>query len=121
MTDALDAIRDLYKTGKYADMKICCEEWVFNVHRAVVCMRSPVIAAAMDNDHWEEASKSEYHIGDDEPPVVDAMIRYLYHGTYDDQVALGNEPSKDESKLGIDHENAGLPPSPSLPEADFQS
>lgn len=52
MTDTLNAIRALYDTGKYADMKISCEDRVFDVHRAVVCMRSPVIAAAMDNDHW---------------------------------------------------------------------
>ncbi|KAG4033608.1 hypothetical protein MFRU_004g01120 [Monilinia fructicola] len=117
MTDTLNAIRALYDTGKYADMKISCEDRVFDVHRAVVCMRSPVIAAAMDNDHWEEAAKSEYHMGDDELPIVEAMIRYLYHGTYDDQVALGNEPSEDGSQLGID--NAALPPSPSIPEADL--
>ncbi|KAB8294955.1 hypothetical protein EYC80_006908 [Monilinia laxa] len=117
MTDALDAIRALYDTGKYADMKICCEDRVFDVHRAVVCMRSPVLAAAMDNDCWEEAAKSEYHMGDDELPIVEAMIRYFYHGTYDDQVALGNEPSEDGSQLGI--ENAGLPPSPLSPEVDL--
>lgn len=52
MSDALDAIRALYDTGKYADMKILCEDKVFNVHRAVVCMRSPVIGAAMDDDRW---------------------------------------------------------------------
>lgn len=51
-SDALDAIKVLYDTGKYADMKIRCEDKVFDVHRAIVCIRSPVIAAAMDDDRW---------------------------------------------------------------------
>ncbi|KAI9641938.1 hypothetical protein NHQ30_009807 [Ciborinia camelliae] len=116
MTDALDAIRALYDTGKYADMKIRCEDKVFDVHRAVVCMRSPVIAVAMDHSRWEEAAIGEFDMREDELPIVEAMIHYLYHGTYDDQVVLGHEPSDDGSQLGI--ENAGLPPSPPTPEPD---
>ncbi|KAF7898449.1 hypothetical protein EAF00_004895 [Botryotinia globosa] len=98
-SDALDALRALYATGKYADMKIRCEETVLDVHRAVVCIRSPVIAAAMDDDRWEEAAKGEYHMGDEELPVVKAMINYLYCGNYDDQVALEGEASDDDSQV----------------------
>ncbi|KAF7933595.1 uncharacterized protein EAE98_003304 [Botrytis deweyae] len=98
-SDALDAIKVLYDTGKYADMKIRCEEKVFDVHRAVVCIRSPVIAAAMDDDRWEEAAKGEYHMSDQELPIVEAMIKYLYCGSYDDQVALGSEASDDASQV----------------------
>ncbi|TGO47966.1 hypothetical protein BOTNAR_0499g00090 [Botryotinia narcissicola] len=98
-SDALDALRALYDTGKYADMKIRCEEKVFDVHRAVVCIRSPVIAAAMDDDRWEEAAKGEYNMSDEELPVVEAMINYLYCGNYDDQVALGSEDSDDDSQF----------------------
>ncbi|TGO39744.1 hypothetical protein BHYA_0048g00090 [Botrytis hyacinthi] len=98
-SDALDALRALYDTGKYADMKIRCEEKVFDVHRAVVCIRSPVIAAAMDDDRWEEAAKGEYHMSDEELPIVEAMINYLYRGSYDDQVTLGSEASDDVSQV----------------------
>ncbi|TGO44400.1 hypothetical protein BCON_0526g00050 [Botryotinia convoluta] len=98
-SDALDAIKALYDTGKYADMKIRCEDKVFDVHRAVVCIRSPVIAAAMDDDRWEEAAKGEYHMSDEELPIVEAMINYLYCGSYDDQVALGSEASDDDSQV----------------------
>ncbi|TGO28550.1 hypothetical protein BPAE_0026g00400 [Botrytis paeoniae] len=98
-SDALDAIKALYDTGKYADMKIRCEEKVFDVHRAVVCIRSPVIAAAMDDDRWEEAAKGEYHMSDEELPIVEAMIKYLYCGSYDDQVVLRSEASDDTSQV----------------------
>ncbi|TGO17559.1 hypothetical protein BTUL_0016g00220 [Botrytis tulipae] len=115
-SDVLDALRALYDTGKYSDMKIRCEETVLDVHRAVVCIRSPVIAAAMDDDRWvcnspaqgdehfltklqEEAVKGEYHMSDEELPVVEAMINYLYCGNYDDQVALGGEASDDDSQV----------------------
>ncbi|ESZ96608.1 hypothetical protein SBOR_2975 [Sclerotinia borealis F-4128] len=99
-------------------MKIRCEDSVFDVHRAVVCMRSPVIARAMDDDRWEEAAKGEYHMREDELPIVEAMIYYLYHGTYDDQKASEPEIPDDASQLGIEHEIAELPPnspSPSPP------
>ncbi|QSZ36585.1 hypothetical protein DSL72_006465 [Monilinia vaccinii-corymbosi] len=113
MTDVLDAICALYDTGKYADMKIRCEDKVFDVHRAVVCMRSPVIAGAMDNDRWKEAAMGEYNMGDDELPIVEAMIHYLYHGTYDDQVAIGDVPPEDVLK--VETENFVLPPSSLTP------
>ncbi|KAF5872981.1 putative btb poz domain protein [Botrytis fragariae] len=100
-SDALDAIKSLYETGKYADMKIRCEEKVFDVHRAVVCIRSPVIAAAMDDDRWEEAAKGEYHMSDEELPIVEVMIKYLYCGSYDDQVALESKASNDDSQVGL--------------------
>ncbi|KAJ8067098.1 hypothetical protein OCU04_004475 [Sclerotinia nivalis] len=115
MSDALDAIRALYDTGKYSDMKIRCEDKVFDVHRAVICMRSPVIAAAMDDDRWEEAAKGEYHMSDDELPVVEAMIHYLYLRTYDDQVTLAPKASGSNSQLRVG--KAKLPPSPPTPES----
>ncbi|TEY43196.1 hypothetical protein BOTCAL_0375g00120 [Botryotinia calthae] len=107
-SDALDAIRVLHDTGKYADMKIRCEDKVFDVHRAIVCIRSPVIAAAMDDDRWEEATKGEYHMSDEKSPIVEAMINYLYCGSYDDQVAL-------ESKASDGDLRVELPPSPPKP------
>ncbi|KAF7870430.1 hypothetical protein EAF04_004175 [Stromatinia cepivora] len=116
MSDALDAIRALYDTGKYSDMKIRCEDKVFDTHRAVVCMRSPVIAAAMDDDRWQEAAKGEYHMSDDELPIVEAMIHYLYLRTYDDQVALAPEASGSDSQLRI--WKAELPLSPPTPESE---
>ncbi|KAF7954431.1 hypothetical protein EAE96_005552 [Botrytis aclada] len=100
-SDALATLRALYDTGKYADMKIHCEDKVFDLHRAVVCIRSPVIAAAMDDDRWEDAAKGEYHMSDEELPIVEAMINYLYYGSYDDQVALGSEASDDDSQVGL--------------------
>ncbi|KAK6599696.1 BTB/POZ domain-containing protein [Botrytis cinerea] len=56
-SDALDAIKVLYDTGKYADMKIRCED-------------------------KEEAAKGEYHMSDEKLPIVEAMINYLYCGNW---------------------------------------
>ncbi|APA11806.1 hypothetical protein sscle_08g065760 [Sclerotinia sclerotiorum 1980 UF-70] len=121
MSDALDAIQALYDTGKYSDMKICCEDKVFNAHRAVICMRSPVIAAAMDNDRWEEAAKGEYHMSDDELPVVEAMIRYLYLRTYDDQVVGPPEALSSHSQLEIGKDELPLPLTPAFkPESELE-
>lgn len=50
----------------------------------------------------------------DDLPIVDAMIHYLYHGTYDDQVALEREVS-DEDVPDVLEDNELLP-SPPTPE-----
>lgn len=38
-------------------------------------------------------------MSDEELPIVEAMINYLYRGSYDDQVALGGEASDDDSQV----------------------
>jgi len=35
---------------KYSDITLKCGETIFKVHRAIVCTRSPVLAAAFDGN-----------------------------------------------------------------------
>ena len=47
--DSTSTLARPYDQGKYHDLKIVCHGREFNVHKAVVCVHSPVIAAAVDN------------------------------------------------------------------------
>lgn len=38
----------LYENGDYSDHKIKCQDRTFNVHKAIVCPQSPVLAAAVN-------------------------------------------------------------------------
>ncbi|TAQ87236.1 hypothetical protein B7494_g4422 [Chlorociboria aeruginascens] len=86
----------LLNSGKYADLTIRCGTTTFRLHCAIVCTRSPVIAAAVDGQFMEAAMRDiDYSI--EELPILNAMINYLYMGDYDDQV--GNEGQAYEDTL----------------------
>ncbi|EHK99475.1 hypothetical protein M7I_4632 [Glarea lozoyensis 74030] len=42
----------LLSTGRYSDLQIVCKEKTFNVHRAICCLASKVLAAAVDRE-WK--------------------------------------------------------------------
>ena len=44
-------MRQLLDTQKYSDVKLVCQNQEFNVHKAVVCIQSPVLAAAFGGDY----------------------------------------------------------------------
>lgn len=54
---------DLLKTGKYSDMRLVCEGRTFKVHKMVVCLQSPVLAAAIDGQ-FEVRPQSLYASGE---------------------------------------------------------
>ncbi|KAG8533073.1 uncharacterized protein KY384_001856 [Bacidia gigantensis] len=71
-----------FDSGRYSDLKIrCCGE-EFNVHKVIVCMQSPVLAAAIDGK-LKEASTNCIDIESFDAATVKHMLEYLY-GKYDD-------------------------------------
>lgn len=40
----------LLLSGKYSDFKLRCEDVEFQLHKSVVCMQSPMFAAALDGN-----------------------------------------------------------------------
>ncbi|KAB8292259.1 hypothetical protein EYC80_008001 [Monilinia laxa] len=74
-------ISKLYSSGKYSDLIIKCQEKELKVHRAIVCSQSKPLAAAVDNG-FKEAKTGVINLEDDEPEIVEYMIKFLYHGTY---------------------------------------
>lgn len=50
----------LLKTSNHFDLNLICGSRVFKVHKAVVCLRSPVIAAACDGD-FKASSNYIFH------------------------------------------------------------
>lgn len=41
-------LSSLLNTGKYSDLRIFCDGYQFQVHKAVLCSQSVVISAAVD-------------------------------------------------------------------------
>ncbi|KAF7914419.1 uncharacterized protein EAF01_000825 [Botrytis porri] len=74
-------ISQLYTTGKYTDLIIKCQGKEFKVHRAIVCSQSKPIAAAIDHG-FKEASDGVFNFEEDEPEIVEYIIRFLYDGLY---------------------------------------
>ncbi|TGO43140.1 hypothetical protein BHYA_0003g00940 [Botrytis hyacinthi] len=74
-------ISQLYTTGKYTDLIIKCQGKEFKVHRAIICSQSKPLAAAIDHG-FKEAGDGVFDFEEDEPEIVEYMIRYLYDGLY---------------------------------------
>ncbi|KAH8696049.1 hypothetical protein BGW36DRAFT_342510 [Talaromyces proteolyticus] len=78
-------IWDMYKTGKYSDFTIKVKgfEREFHVHRAVICPQSTIFEAAC-RGKFIEATTQSMTLVDDDPEIVERMIKYLYTHRYDD-------------------------------------
>jgi len=84
-------------SGKYSDLSIrCADGTIIPAHRAVVCPRSRVLAAAVDGK-FQEAISQEIYLEDDEPSIVGKMIDFFYKLDYDDHRATPTIPKVDSS------------------------
>ncbi|KAI7153245.1 hypothetical protein KC349_g8496 [Hortaea werneckii] len=100
-----EALRNCFETGEYADMTITCGSRVWRVHKVVVCSRVPFFAKAVAGKFkvrhlckkhlillltlHQEARDSCIDLMDDDPGAVDAMLRWLYCGTFHQQLDVG--------------------------------
>ncbi|EED21912.1 hypothetical protein TSTA_091530 [Talaromyces stipitatus ATCC 10500] len=75
----------IYKNRQYTDFVIRVKGSVteFHVHRAVICPQSGIFEAACRGS-FIEASTNSITLTDDDPEIVERMIRYLYTHRYDD-------------------------------------
>jgi hypothetical protein len=67
----------ILKDDKYADMTIKCGGSVFRLHKNIVCAQYKPLAAAF-NGQFKESTDSTINLEDDEPEVVETLIKYLY-------------------------------------------
>ncbi|KAI9693552.1 MAG: hypothetical protein M1820_009167 [Bogoriella megaspora] len=88
-----EALGKLYEEGQYADLIICCEGHEFRAHRAIVCLKWPLIKAACEKEPRifttpKDGDLSAQIVKLDEITVVamTAMLHWIYHGSCHDTV-----------------------------------
>jgi len=74
---------ELFSTGKYSDLLIKCKGKEFRVHRAVVCLQSKPLAAAVDGQ-FKEAITGEVDLDGNEPNIVKCILKFMYNMNYSD-------------------------------------
>ena len=74
-----DQIGKLFGERKFSDVKITCGEEVFDCHRNILSVRSPVFDAMFQSDMVENRSKNVL-IKDIKPKVVKEMLYFIYNG-----------------------------------------
>ncbi|KAK7726653.1 hypothetical protein SLS57_003213 [Botryosphaeria dothidea] len=68
-----------------ADLLIRCEHMTFQCHMLVVCEKSSFFNNALKPEHnFKEARTGIIRLVEDEAPVVQAMLRFIYNGDYRD-------------------------------------
>lgn len=58
-------------------MTIDCRGTIFKLHKIIVCTQSKPLAAAFKGN-FKESEDSTIALEDDEPEIVDVMVRFLY-------------------------------------------
>jgi hypothetical protein len=72
--------RDL-TSGVASDTKIVCGDEVFNVHKAILALRSDVFKAMFDsNNNTEETRSGIVKINDIDPVTMKTLIHHIYTG-----------------------------------------
>jgi speckle-type POZ protein len=73
-------LTELFEKQVAADVKFVVKSQPIGAHVNVVVPFSPVMAAMLDNDRFQEGLTKTVHIDDMEPDVFKEMLRYLYTG-----------------------------------------
>jgi len=77
--DMNDHIGKLFGEKKFSDVKITCGGEVFDCHRNILSVRSPVFEAMFQSDMLEKHSQNVV-IKDIKPEVVKEMLHFIYNG-----------------------------------------
>ncbi|PGH14671.1 hypothetical protein AJ80_05852 [Polytolypa hystricis UAMH7299] len=81
-SDTTSPFSKLLETGEFSDFKIQCQGEEFPVVKAIMCVQSPVIAAAMRGG-FQEAQTGTFSLNDFDPETVKLMIEFMYTQKYD--------------------------------------
>ncbi|CAG8953893.1 hypothetical protein HYFRA_00010854 [Hymenoscyphus fraxineus] len=73
----------MLSSGRYSDLEFVCKGKSFKVHKAVVCLQSRPIAAAIDGG-FKEAVESKFVFEDEDAKTVELFVQFLYLREYDD-------------------------------------
>mmetsp|Transcript_4210 Transcript_4210/g.11625 ORF Transcript_4210/g.11625 Transcript_4210/m.11625 type:complete len:232 (-) Transcript_4210:88-783(-) len=77
---SLSGWRELWESRRFPDAVVRCGGRAFEVHRAVLGARSPVMNAIFSQEGLREACERRLNIEDAQPEAVEAMLRYMYLG-----------------------------------------
>ena len=111
----LDNMATLMDDGNYSDFVISCQGRHFNVHKAIMCSASPILAAAF-NMNMAESQTGVFEHTEYDADTVERMISYVYKTEYDlpqDVQVLVSAPAsadadEDNSTVSIPGPNAQL-------------
>ncbi|RDL31410.1 uncharacterized protein BP5553_09619 [Venustampulla echinocandica] len=113
-------LAQLLSSKKYSDLKLVCQGQEFNVHKAIVCSQSPVLAAAVDGD-FQEARTNTIDIKEFDAWTVERMVAFMYMKDYDldaEERQLESVFEPDNTTVGAidqdDKDDSSLPPSTPL-------
>ncbi|KAE9965065.1 hypothetical protein EG328_009982 [Venturia inaequalis] len=71
-------------TGEFSDMTIKCCGKTLNVHKVIVCGQSPVLYGAFKHNTFKESDTGVIDLSeDDDPELVETMVRVMYHFDYE--------------------------------------
>ncbi|KAM3433124.1 hypothetical protein MY4824_006179 [Beauveria thailandica] len=84
----------LLKSGQFSDLTLVCGSKDFNVHKAVVCAQSKVLAAAI-REPFQESKTGKIVIEEYDTDTVEKMVEFLYTGDYKPQPPQGEKTSDD--------------------------
>ncbi|KAK3903588.1 BTB/POZ protein [Staphylotrichum tortipilum] len=66
-----------FESGDFSDCRVKCEDRVWDLHRLVLCARSPFFKAALGSS-FKESKTNEVTLEEEDPEVVDQVLRYIY-------------------------------------------
>ncbi|KAM3477452.1 hypothetical protein MY8738_006426 [Beauveria namnaoensis] len=74
----------LLESGQFSDLTLVCGDKQFNVHKAVVCAQSQVLAAAI-REPFQASKTGKIVIEEHDIDTVEKMVEFLYTGDYKPQ------------------------------------
>lgn len=89
----MDIAAELLETGKYSDLTIKCGDRSFKVHKALVCLKSAVVAAECDTNMMERQTGVIDHSVFDADTVM-RLLQFVYLKTYDVAAPEESKPTQ---------------------------
>ncbi|KGQ06615.1 Speckle-type POZ protein-like protein [Beauveria bassiana D1-5] len=84
----------LLKSGQFSDLTLVCRDQEFNVHKAVVCAQSQVLAAAI-REPFQASKTGKIVIEEYDTDTVEQLVEFLYTGDYRPQPHQAEEKRDD--------------------------
>ncbi|KAF4627649.1 hypothetical protein G7Y89_g10503 [Cudoniella acicularis] len=81
------SLASFFDSGVFSDLVVRCQNDTYNLHRVILCSQSRFFMRRC-NGEFEEAESGILELHDDDPIIVNAMLRHLYGFEYADGVHL---------------------------------
>ncbi|KAL3469792.1 hypothetical protein BJX99DRAFT_264831 [Aspergillus californicus] len=77
------AMDNSFISGKYSDMTITCPDYVFNVHRVIICTQSAFFTAEIDSEFMENTTNN-VNLSANDAETIERVLSFLYCGDYEE-------------------------------------